>query len=157
MKFSNIILPKKVIIDDYLPLLVKAEQEAAEAGHIYYRHRSNQGLLELGFDATTQLVHKICLLICKDYQLMNSEYTLPDNCIAGDLRIDIPSDTTTDILLCEIYSNAISIILSATTAVQTIVSDSVAWGIDSDGSLVSVTAYGLSGEATMHAINELSS
>lgn len=157
MKFSNTIQQKKVIIDDYLPLLVKAEQKAADTDHIYYRHKNNQGLLEIGFDTTSQLVHKICLPICKDYQLMNSEYTLPDNSIAGDLCIDNPSDTTTDILLCEIYSNAISIVLSKETAVQTIASDIVAWGIDTGGSLVSVTIYGLSREATMHAINELSS
>ena len=157
MKLSNDILRKKVIIDDYLPLLVKADQKASNAECIYYRHENKQGLLELGFDATTQQVHKICLLICKDYRVIDAEYRHSNNRIEGDLLIDTPIDVTTATFFCEIYKDAISVVLSAESVIQTFVSDNIVWGVGPDGGLVSVTVYGLNSEATMHAIDELSS
>lgn len=157
MKYSRTILQKKVIIDDYIPLLIKAEQKSNDMEYLYYRGENKQGLLEVGFDAFTQQVHKICLLICKDYRVIDAEYVHSNNRLEGDLLIDTSDDITTTTFFCEIYKDAISVVLSAESVSQTFVSDNIAWGVGPNGDLVSVTVYGLNNEVTMHAIDELSS
>ena len=156
MKYSTDILKKNVIIDDYIPLLIKAERKSNDMEYLYYRDENKQGLLEVGFDSTTQQIYKICLVICKDHRVMNAKYTLTDNCIVGDLLIDIPDDILTATFFCEIYKDAIKVVLSGEDVCQTVASDNLAWEINAEGKIVSLIVFGQSEETIMHSIDELS-
>ena len=103
MKYTTDILKRNVIVEDYIPLLIKAEQESDDIDYLYYRDENKQGLLELGFDATTQYVYKICLLICQDHRMMDTKYTLSNNRVEGDLLIDIPGDISTETFFCRTF------------------------------------------------------
>ena len=122
MKCSNSIFVKKVIVEDYLPLLIKSPEISIDADYLIYRKGDNS-LLELVFDATTHNVHKICMVICKDYEKVSAEYTLPSNFVIGDVMIDTPDDVVSDFFFCKIYSNAIQIKLSNRHAEMVIVSN----------------------------------
>ena len=155
MKYSNDILKKYVILEDYLPLTIKASTMATNAEYLIYRHGENS-LLEFVFDATTHMVHKICMVICKDYEKIDAEYTLSANHIVGDILVETPDDVTTDIFRCEIYTNAVKIKLSNLCPERTIVSDNLVWELDANGNLLSLAIYNQSSNVINHTFEELS-
>ena len=157
MKYSTSILTKKAVIEDYIPLLIKTEQKLGNTNYMFFRQDTKKGLLEIGFDASTHLVHKICLLMCKDYRVLETGYLIPDDHVVGDLIIEAPNDIITSTFFCEIYSNAIKILISSETSTERIVSDNLVWELNDNGSITSLTVYGLSHNYIKHAIDELSS
>ena len=154
MKYSNSIFVKKVIVEDYLPLLIKSPEISTDADYLLYRKEDNS-LLELVFDATTHNVHKICLVICKEYEITSTGYTPPTDFVIGDVHIDAADDISTEVFHCKIYTDAIQLKLSNQIAETTIVSKDIVWELDSKGDLISITAYNQSAEVINHAIKEL--
>jgi hypothetical protein len=154
MKYSNSIFQKKIIVEDYLPLLIKSPEMSTNADYLIYRKEDNS-LLEFVFDATTHNVHKICLVICKEYEKVPVGYIPPSNIVVGDVIIDAPDDITTEIFCCKIYTDAIQIKLSNKHGERTIDSKNIIWELDSKGDLISLTVYNQSPEVINHALNEL--
>ncbi len=154
MKYSNSIFAKKVMVEDYLPLLIKSPEISTDADYLIYRKGDNS-LLELVFDATTHNVHKICLVICKEYEIASTEYTPPSYFVVGDVLIDAPDDIATEVFCCKIYTDAIQLKLSNQPAEMTIVSKNIVWELDSKGDLISLTAYNQSAEVISHTLKEL--
>jgi uncharacterized protein YuzE len=154
MKYSNSIFVKKVIVEDYLPLLIKSPEISTDADYLLYRKGDNS-LLELVFDATTHNVHKICLVICKEYEITSTKYTPPTDFVIGDVLVDTPDDIAAEVFRCRIYTDAIQLKLSNQIAETTIVSKDIVWELDSKGDLISITAYNQSAEVINHTLKEL--
>ena len=154
MKYSNLIFQKKVIVEDYLPLLIKFSEMSTNADYLIYRKEDNS-LLEFVFDATTHNVHKICLVICKEYEKVPAGYIPPSNIVVGDVIIDAPDDIKTEIFCCKIYIDAIQLKLSNKPAEMTIASKDIIWELDSKGNLISLTLYNQSPEIINHTLKEL--
>ena len=154
MKYSNSIFQKKVIVEDYLPLLIKSPEMSTNADYLIYRKEDNS-LLEFVFDAATHNVHKICLVICQEYEKVPAGYIPPSNIVVGDVIIDASNDITTEIFCCKIYTDAIQIKLSNKHSERIIDSKDIIWELDSKGDLISLTVYNQSPEVINHALNEL--
>ena len=154
MKYSNSIFQKKVIVEDYLPLLIKSPEMSTNADYLIYRKEDNS-LLEFVFDATTHNVHKICLVICKEYEKVPAGYIPPSNIVVGDVIIDAPDEIKTEIFCCKIYIDAIQLKLSNKSAEMTIASKDIIWELDSKGNLISLTLYNQSPEVINHTLKEL--
>ena len=154
MRYSNYVFEKKVIVEDYLPLLIKSSEMSTNADYLIYRKGDNS-LLEFVFDAITHNVHKICMVICKDYEKVSAEYTLPSNFVIGDVMIDTPDDVVSDFFFCKIYSNAIQIKLSNRHAEMVILSNDIVWELGSNGHLISLTVQNQSADVINHTLKEL--
>ena len=154
MKYSNLFFQKEVIVEDYLHLLIKSPEMSTNADYLIYRKEDNS-LLEFVFDATTHNVHKICLVICKEYEKVPAGYIPPSNIVVGDVIIDAPDDIKTEIFCCKIYIDAIQLKLSNKSAEMTIASKDIIWELDSKGNLISLTLYNQSPEVINHTLKEL--
>ena len=154
MKYSNLIFQKEVIVEDYLPLLIKSPEMSTNADYLIYRKEDNS-LLEFVFDATTHNVHKICLVICKEYEKVPAGYIPPSNIVVGDVIIDAPDDIKTEIFCCKIYTDAIQIKLSNIHADMVIVSKDIVWELGSNGNLISLTVQNQSADVINHTLKEL--
>ena len=89
--------------------------------------------------------------------MMDTKYALLNNCVEGDLLIDIHGDILTETFFCEIYQDAIRVVLNKEAAIQTIVSDNVAWEINAGGTVTSMIVFGQCKEIIKHTLVELSS
>ena len=154
MRYSNSVFEKKVIVEDYLPLLIKSSEMSTNADYLIYRKGDNS-LLEFVFDATTHNVHKICLVICKEYEITSTEYTPPTDFVIGDVLVDAPDDIAAEVFRCRIYTDAIQLKLSNQIAETTIVSKDIVWELGSNGNLVSLTVHNQSADVINHTLKEL--
>ena len=154
MKYSNTVQEKHVIMEKYIPLLIKSSTMPIGAEHVIYRHGLHS-LMEIAFDATTCAVHKVCLPICEEYQVYDADYLLPLNHTIGDVLVEKSDDITTDIFVCEIYRNAIKVKLNSGTPQQVITTGNLAWELDAKGDLISLAVYGQKQNVIDHALKEL--
>ena len=154
MRYTSEIMKKEVLIEAYMPLKLKSEAVVRFADYFIYRC-CDHSLLEIVFDEKDHKVYRINMPICKDCKIIYSNYELPAEFVAGDVQIDGSEDITTDVFFCEIYQNAVRVVLSNRTVSQRIVADNLVWELDENDRLVSLTVYNQPSEVIEHVLCEL--
>ena len=155
MKYTTTALRKETIIEDYIPLMLRASVTTKDADYLIYR-RGEHSLLEIVFDATTRLVYRITLVLCNEYCQANSDYAFAPNTVYGDVIVPCADDIQSDALCCEIYNNAIRIKLSTNLPHTSIVNHDLCWELDENDNLASIVIVNPSEKLKNHAVKELS-
>ena len=155
MKYTNNIFKKFASLEEYLPLTVKSDIPLENANYLIFRYEDNS-LLEIAFNEDGGNVYRVKLIICKNYTIVDTIFTLPENSRKGDILVEHEADITTSKFECIIYKNAIRIEVSDDSVADYIDSDNIIWELNKDGKLISFTLYGQSIEVIEHTANELS-
>lgn len=156
MTITNTVVNRSVVLTDYIPLQVRAKKECKEVEYCSFR-KGDTSLLELAFDQTDQLIHRITLLLCADYRQTAEEYQLPTDCVKGDLLMDASAEIDTVVFSCVIYRNAVRITISDLPVCKSVLSDNIVWGLSEHGKLVSLCLIDETGKVSEHCNLELSS
>lgn len=157
MKYTNKIFKKTAVLEEYLPLSIKSESSLENANYLIFRYENNS-LLEIVFNESNGYIHKINMIICKDYHMVDSTFDIPNDLITkkGDILVEREDDVTTHKFECIIYKDAIRLEISNEAVIERIYSDNIVWELNKDGKLVSFTLYRQSPEIIEHTKNELS-
>ena len=154
MKYTDNILKKKVVVEEYLPLKIKSDLPLDNANYLIFRHEDNS-LLEIAFDEQDGNIYRIDMIICKNYHIVDANFNVPNDSRKGDLIIEREEDITTPKFECIIYKDAIRVEMSNGLITERIDSINILWELNNEGMLSSFTLYGQSTEVIDHTINEL--
>ena len=156
MTITNTFIQRSIVLNEYIPMQVRAEKEYNAVDYCSFR-KDNNSLLELAFDQTDHIIYRVTLVICADYRQAAEEYPLPAEYTKGDLLVDAPAEIDTSTFSCVIYQNAVKIIVSDLPVSKTVLSGNIVWELSEQGNLVSVCLVDLTGKASEHCSLELSS
>ena len=156
MTITNTPIHRSVVLTDYIPMQVRAEKECDAVDYCFFR-KEDTSLLELAFDQTDHIIHRITLVICADYQQTVEEYRLTAEYVKGDLLLTSPAEIDTAVFSCVIYRNAVRIVVSDLHVCKTVLSDNIVWELSEQGDLVSLCLVDATGKASEHCNLELSS
>ena len=67
MTITNTSIQRSVVLTDYIPMQIRAEKECKAVDYCSFR-KDDTSLLELAFDQTDHIIHRITLVICADYR-----------------------------------------------------------------------------------------
>ena len=148
-------MQRSVILTNYIPLQVRAKKECQVADY-YSIRKSDTSLLELTFDQTDHLIHRITLIICAEYHKTSEEYQLPNEYTHGDLIVESSAEIDTAVFSCIIFRNAVKITFSDLAVCKRVLSDNVVWELSDQGKLVSLCVIDTTGRASEHCSVELS-
>lgn len=154
MKISHTILNRKIVVTDYIPLQVRTEKECQETDY-FYAKKDDRSLLELSFDKNDSTIHRIALLICKDYEKTNENYQIPSNYESGDVLVESAGEIESSIFRSIIYSNAVKVVVSNEVPDSCILSGNVVWELNGCGELVSLCVIDSTGITSEHCRKEL--
>ncbi len=156
MTITNTSIQRSVVLTDYIPMQIRAEKECKAVDYCSFR-KDDTSLLELAFDQTDHIIHRITLVICADYRQTAEEYRLPAEHTKGDLLLESPAEIDTAVFSCVIYRNAVKINVSDLPVCKTVLSDNIVWELSEQGNLVSLCLVDATGKASEHCSLELSS
>ncbi len=154
MRFTNNATDRIVKKIDYIPLQLRTDAEC-QATEYYTIRKGDCSLLELAFDSETATIHRITLLICEEYRKLADPYRTPANHKNGDVLAEAHGETDSSVFYCEIYPNAVKVVVSDAYPCVCIASDNTVWELTEQGALVSVCVVDPTGEASEHCFKEL--
>ena len=154
MKFSNNTVHRIIKNIDYIPVQLRTDKEC-QASEYYYIRKGDHSLLEFAFDSSNGTIHRITLLICKDYQVINEPYRIPENHKSGDVFAETSGEILSQVFRCEIYPNAVRVIVSDSVSVDYILSENLVWELNSRGDLISFCVLDPTGKVSDHCQREL--
>ena len=154
MKISHTMINRKIVITDYIPLQVRTEQECQATDYLYAK-KGDHSLLELSFNKNDSTIHRITLLICKDYKRINENYQIPSNYESGDVLVESMGEIELSIFRSVIYSNAVKVVVSNEVPDSCISSGNVVWELNGCGDLVSLCVIDPTGITSEHCYKEL--
>lgn len=154
MKYSNKVVDRIIKIIDYIPVQLRTKGECHATDYFNMR-KGDCSLLEFAFDERDGTIHRITLLVCEDYQRNSQLYCIPDNHRNGDVLAVISGEIDSQIFCCEIYPNAVKIIVSSDEICDCILSNNVIWELSGRGDLVSICILDSTGKVSDHCFNEL--
>ncbi len=76
MTITNTFIQRSIVLNEYIPMQVRAEKEYNAVDYCSFRKDDNS-LLELAFDQTDHIIYRVTLVICADYRQAAEEYPLP--------------------------------------------------------------------------------
>ena len=153
MKYIDKKIKRIAMLDCYIPLQLKTKEEFLTDEYLFFR-KENHSLLEIGY-AQNSIIHSITLLICKEYKEIPHLYAIPKDYKDGDVLIDNSKEINTDIFYCEIYLNAVKIIVSNNEVNEIIKSDNVIWELDNNNTLVSICVLDSLGKISYNCLDVL--
>lgn len=156
MTITNTSIQRSIVLTEYIPLQLRAEKACDTIDYCSFR-KDDTSLLELVFDQTDHIIYRVTLVICADYRQATEEYQLPAAYVEGDLLVDAPAEIDVSSFSCEIYQNAVKIIVSDMPVSKTVLSGNIVWELSEQGNLVSVCLVDPTGKASEHCSKELSS
>lgn len=154
MKYCNKTVKRIVKKIDYIPVQLRTEKECQATGY-YNIRKGDRSLLELALYDKNETVCRITLLICEEYQRKSEQYRIPNKHRSGDLLIETPGETDSQVFRCEIFQNAVKIIVSDEKPCDCISSENVVWEISNRGDLVSLCILDSTGGLSEHCFEEL--
>ena len=154
MKISNITTDKIINILDYIPLQLRAKNECKATEYFTIR-KGDRSLLEIAFDSEDATIHRITLLICEEYQKILEPYYVPNDCKKGDISVNTPGEIDSPTFRCEVYPNAIRILVSDADSCECVFAENVVWELTEKGDLVSICILDPTGKASNHCYREL--
>lgn len=146
---------RSVQLIDYIPLQLHSDSGCVSPDY-YQIRKGDSSLLELAFDEASSIIHRVTLLICEDFHIMNEEYSIPDGCVEGDILLDASGTEESEVFLCNVFPNAVRITLSSLPCSTRIRSGNVIWELTEQGELLSLCVIDPTGELSAHCGNELS-
>ena len=153
MKYTKEKIKRIITYDCYIPFQVRFNEGYA-TDYLIIR-KGNSSLLEFGFNEYNFFVYRITLVICKEYQKVPHLYSMPKDYKEGDILIDQSEEIYTDIFYCEIYLDAVKIIVSNNKVNEIIKSDNVIWELDNNDDLVSICVLDSSGKVSYNCYDVL--
>lgn len=154
MRNINIETNNCIITEDYIPLKILSDKAYSSLGYVKYV-KGDSSLLEISYDEETHKLYRILLIICKDFSFNERYFAIPDSVQKSSIKIDNSDKIECEIFKCEIYKNAVRIIVSENSVYYTVISGKVLWELDKDCKLISLTVVGLSELEINHTITEL--
>lgn len=154
MKYSNKEVDRIIKIIDYIPVQLRTEGEC-QATESFSIRKGDHSLLEFAFDEQDATIHRITLLICEEYRRISQLYCIPDDHRSGDVLAGTAGEINSQIFCCEIYPNAVRIIVSSDEISDRILSSNVFWELSGRGDLVSICILDSTGKMSDHCFNEL--
>ena len=154
MKYYDKTVKRAIKINDYIPVQIRTEKEC-QATEYYNVRKGDRSLLELALDGRDAIVCRITLLICEEYQKISELYRIPDNHRSGDILVETHGDADSQVFRCEIYLNAVKIVVSDDNPFDCISSENVVWELSNRGDLVSLCILDPTGETSNHCFKEL--
>ena len=154
MIISNVSIRRELVIDDYIPLQLRAPDACQDAKY-YIIRKDDHSLLELTFDQSDSKVKRITLLLCRDCKRVASKLSLPGNYDVGDVLIDDDNNENATLFECVVYDDAVSIIVSDEPVTKSVLSDNVLWRLSAKGDLVAICIIQLTNDAVEHCYSEL--
>lgn len=154
MKYSNKEVDRIAKIIDYIPLQLRTEGEC-QATDSFYIRKGDCSLLEFAFDEQDATIHRITLLICEDYRKISNLYCIPGNHREGDVLAAPSGEIDSQTFWCEIYPNAVKIIVSNDEVSDCITSNNIVWELNDRCDLVSICILDSTGNVSNHCIKEL--
>ncbi len=152
MRYTENRLKKKVRLEEYIPLALCAQEDVSSANYVIYTAENSH--LELVFDEVDHKIYRITMCICKNFDRINEDFKLPQDILSGDLLIDEDFRNETKKFLCEIYNNAIKVILDDRQGNRFIASDNILYELI-DEELISITLYEQPKKVIDHTFKEL--
>lgn len=153
MKITHNPLKRNIAISDYIPLQVRTDNEWAT--DYLCINKSDHSMLELGFFNYDSTIHCITLLICQDYKKIDECYQIPRNLQTGDVLAESADNIETQTFRCEIYYNAVKVVVSDAAPDVCVSSGCVVWELTGKGDLVSLCVVDSTGAMSEHCYKEL--
>ena len=154
MKYYNKRVKRVIKNVDYIPAQKKKKKEC-QATAYYNICKGDRSLLELALDDKDAIVCRITLLICEEYQRKSELYRVPNEHRDGDVLIEKQGETDSRVFRCEIFENAVKVVVSDIVSHDCIASENVVWELSDQGDLVSLCILDSTGELSEHCFKEL--
>ena len=154
MIFSANTVKRMIKTVDYIPLQLRTKKEC-QATEYYSIRKGDCSLLEFAFDCKDSTIHRITLLICEEYKKLMRPYFIPDKHKYGDVLIDNSGEIDTLTFRCEVYPNAVRIVVSDADPSECISSENLVWELTDQGDLVSICVLDATGKVSGHCVKEL--
>jgi hypothetical protein len=152
MRYTENIFKKKARLEEYIPLAICAQEDVSSANYVIYT--AENSYFELVFDEVDHKIYRITMCICKNFNRINEDFNLPTNILLGDLLIDENFRKEANKFLCEIYNNAIKVLLDDRQGNRFVASDNILYELIDD-ELISITLYAQSKKVIDHTYKEL--
>ena len=154
MRFSANIVKRMIKSVNYIPIQLRTQKEC-QATEYYNIRKGDRSLLEFAFDRKDSTIHRITLLVCEEYRKTMKTYYLPDNHKNGDVLIDDSGEIDTPTFYCEVYPNAVRIVVSDADSSKCVSSENLVWELTDQGDLVSICVLDSTGKVSEHCLREL--
>lgn len=154
MRFSANTIKRTITTIEYIPIQLRTKKEC-QATEYYYIRKGDRSLLEFAFDSKDSTIQRITLLICEDYRKTMKAYFVPDNHKNGDVLIDESGEIDTKTFHCEVYPNAVRIVVSDADSSECVSSENLVWELTDQGDLVSICILDSTGKVSEHCLIEL--
>lgn len=154
MIISNKTVNRKINNVDYIPLQLRTGNEC-QATEYYSIRKGDRSIVEFAFDNDDATIHRITLLICEEYCKISEPYCIPNQIKFGDVLVEKSGETESPVFRCEIYPNAVKIVVSNESPCECIMSENVVWELTDQGDLISLSILDPTGEMSDHCFKEL--
>lgn len=154
MKYANKAVNRTIKIVDYIPVQVRTEGEC-RATASYDIRKEDCSLLEFAFNEQDATIHRITLLICAEYRKISKLYCIPENYRNGDVLAGLSGEIETPCFFCEIYPNAVRIVVLNDDICDCIASNNIIWELNGRSELVSICILDPTGKVSNHCFKEL--
>jgi|GEM_PF-2967066 len=154
MKYCNKCIKRAINNADYIPVQLRTEKEC-QATAYYNIRKGDRSLLELALDDKDTIICRITLLICEEYYRISEMYCVPNEHRNGDILVENHGETDSRVFRCEIFENAVKVVVSDNVPHDCIASENVVWELSEQGDLVSLCILDSTGELSEHCFQEL--
>ena len=154
MKYYNKSVKRVIKNVDYIPVQLRTEKECQATAYDNIR-KGDRSSLELALNDKDAIVCRITLLICENYHRISELYRIPNEHRDGDVLIENHGETDSQVFRCEIFENAVKVVVSDIVPHDCIVSENVVWELSERGDLVSLCILEPTGGLPEHCFKEL--
>ena len=141
--------------EEYFPIRVVFDSSVEGIKHAGF-YNGDEDLLEIAYDKETGKLKTIQIVICHNYSIIDSDYSLPVSCLGSDGdAIAVVDHFECPCFGMQIYNDCIVVTVSDHMISQYIRCGQVLFGIDEDKRIVSVIVSCLSKANVAHCIEEL--
>lgn len=154
--FTNIPRISQVECEEYFPLRVVFDPSIGDTQFVSFYGGENN-MLEFSVNSNTNLIKKLQVVTCKDYEVLEDNLSIPSVAQYGSVCLMYPQHNNCDIFSLSVYKNGIHIALSSKVASGYYAMGQILFGMGNDGSLVSLIVTNLTADEISHTIFELQS
>ncbi len=154
MRFSSNTIQRSIMNVGHIPVQLRAKTEC-RATDYYIIRNGDCSLLEFAFDNKDFFICRITLLLCEDCWKTMKRYSIPNRHKNGDVLIDNSGEIDTPTFRCEVYPNAVRIVVSDADSSEWVSSDNLVWELTDHGDLVSLCVLDPTGKVSEHCLREI--
>ncbi len=141
-------------LEDYFPLRVVFDSAIGSNRFIGF-YSGEKSFLEFTVDRQSGILRKFQIVTCENYQVIDSEKSIPAPSKTGTVAFNYSPHIDCDIFALSAYNNCVEISLSSDTVFEYYAVGQVLFGVNQNHNLVSVIVTDVTKEALSHLIYEL--